>query len=77
MTILEELEQRGERKGRVEGRARTLLDLLAARFGSVPASAKARILAADEPTLARWSLRVLSSTAVTARARGRARDGRG
>src|SRR5262249_47384722 len=40
MTILEELEQRGERrgerKGERRGRAKTLLELLAARFGSVP-----------------------------------------
>jgi predicted transposase YdaD len=70
MTILEELELRGvrkgERRGRVEGRAQTLLDQLAARFGSVPATAKAHILAADEPTLARWSIRVLSEKSIDA-----------
>lgn len=62
MTILEEIEQRGERKGR----AKTLVDQLVARFGSVPATTRRRILAADEPTLARWSIRVLSETSIDA-----------
>ena len=55
----------GEREGRAAGeragRAATLLELLAARFGAVPAKAKARVLAADEKTLSRWSLRVLTA----------------
>jgi hypothetical protein len=58
MTYLEEL--------RLEGRAKTLLELLAFRFGSVPAAARARIRAADEPTLARWSIRVLSEDSIDA-----------
>jgi predicted transposase YdaD len=52
----------GERKGR----AGMLLDLLGARFGAVPAKAKARVLAADEETLARWSLRVLTAPTLAA-----------
>jgi hypothetical protein len=70
MTILDKLERRGERrgelKGRVAGRAKTLLDLLAAQFGSVPAAAKARVLAADESTLSRWSIRVLREKSIDA-----------
>ncbi len=59
-------ERIGERKGERKGRARTLLELLAARFGPVPAEAKAQILAADEPALARWSLRVLTEPSLQA-----------
>jgi hypothetical protein len=62
MDVLDEL----KREGRVEGEARMLLRLLTARFGSVPAEAKARILAATEPTLARWSLRVLTAPTLEA-----------
>jgi predicted transposase YdaD len=51
----------GKREGRLEGEARSLLRLLAARFGRVPAEVKERILSAKEPTLARWSLRVLTA----------------
>lgn len=56
MDVLEEL----KREGRMDGRARTLLELLTARFGQVPAEARARIVAAKERTLMRWSLRVLT-----------------
>ncbi len=53
-------ERRGERIGARKGGA---LALLAARFGPVPAEAKAQILAANEPALARWSLRVRTRSA--------------
>ena len=43
-----------------------LLGLLAARFGAVPAEAKARILAATEPMLTRWSLQVLTAPTLEA-----------
>jgi hypothetical protein len=66
MTILEELEQRGARRAKREGEARALLRQLAARFGSVPAAARARIVEADEATLARWSIRVLSEPSIDA-----------
>jgi hypothetical protein len=62
MDVLDEL----KREGRVEGGARILLGLLAARFGSVPAEARARILGATEPMLARWSLRVLTAPTLEA-----------
>jgi hypothetical protein len=59
-------ERRGERNGERKGRARMLLELLTARFGPVPAEAKAQILAAKEPALARWSLRVLTEPSLQA-----------
>lgn len=51
----------GKREGKREGRAQTLLDLLAARFGPVPADARARVEAADEPTLVKWTHRLLTA----------------
>ena len=60
-------------EGRKEGRAQTLLDLLRARFGRVPADAKARVLAAKEATLARWSLRVLTAPTLEAVLDGKAK----
>ena len=60
-------ERKGERRGRAMGRARTLLDLLAARFGHVPASARATILAAKGAGAgARWSLLVLTAPTLEA-----------
>ncbi len=79
MDVLDELEAGGTRGRRAPGRAhrraqgraqgaRALLELLAARFGPVPAEAKAQmqILAATEPALARWSLRVLTEPSLQA-----------
>ncbi len=57
-------EQRIE--GRVQGAAQMLLGMLVARFGSVPADAKARVLAAKEATLRRWSIRVLTEPTLEA-----------
>jgi predicted transposase YdaD len=57
VTVFDEIEQRGERRGR----AQTLLDLLALRFGAVPAKVSARILAAEEDVLTSWTTRVLSA----------------
>lgn len=51
---------------KVEGRVRMLLEQLNARFGRVPAEAKAKILAANEATLTRWGLRVLSEPTLEA-----------
>ncbi|HLM71466.1 MAG TPA: hypothetical protein VK459_02200 [Polyangiaceae bacterium] len=58
VTMLDEI----ERKGRTEGRARTLLELLEGRFGAVPAKVSAQILAADEATLRTWTGRLLSAS---------------
>lgn len=51
----------GRAQGRVQGRAQTLLEVLTARFGSVPAEVSTRILAADEATLVAWTARVLTA----------------
>ena len=59
-------ERRGERKGRLEGRAQLLLKLLTNRFGPVPAEAKAQVLAAKQPTLDRWAVRVLNAPSLQA-----------
>jgi predicted transposase YdaD len=66
MDVLDVLKREGRAEGRVEGAGRLLLHLLTARFGAVPAEAKARILGATEPTLARWSLRVLTEPTLEA-----------
>ncbi|APR74978.1 Hypothetical protein A7982_00324 [Minicystis rosea] len=70
MDVLEELKREGERAGRIEGeragRMNALLELLAARFGSVPEEAKAKILAAAEKTLSRWSIQVLTAPTLAA-----------
>jgi hypothetical protein len=58
VTVLDEI----ERRGRTEGRAHTLLELLAGRFGMVPAKVSERILAADEATLTTWTARLLSAS---------------
>lgn len=65
MTVLDEIEPRGERRGRAEGRARTLLELLEGRFGAVPVKVSARILAADEKTLMLWTGRLLSASTLS------------
>lgn len=51
---------------RDEGRAQMLLKQLTARFGPVPADAKAQILAARQPALDRWALRVLTAPSLQA-----------
>lgn len=56
MTALDEIELRG--------RAQMLLDLLTARFGTVPAAVSARIHAADKATLTRWAVRMLSASSL-------------
>ena len=70
MDVLDELRQEGRAEGRaegrVEGRAQILLKQLTARFGSVPAEAKAQILAAKQPSLDRWALRVLTAPSLDA-----------
>ncbi len=68
--VLEVLKRAGRTEGRIEGRTeervRVLLRQLTARFGPVPAEAKARILAATGPMLARWSIRVLTEPTLEA-----------
>jgi hypothetical protein len=62
MDVLDELRA----EGRKEGQAQMLLRQLAVRFGAVPAKVKARIRAADSPTLLCWSLRILTAPTLEA-----------
>jgi predicted transposase YdaD len=70
--IIEEFKDMGRQEGRQEGKqegkqealSSMLLDLLAHRFGPVPADAKKRILEADVKKLRRWALRVLDAASI-------------
>ena len=53
--------EQGRVEGRTEGHARLLRKLLTVRFGALPASARARIADADEATLSRWGVRLLTA----------------
>jgi hypothetical protein len=78
MDVLDELRQEGREEGREEGqrigerigerngRAQLLLKQLTARFGPVSAEAKAQVLAAKQPALERWALRVLTASSLQA-----------
>ena len=57
MTFIDEIERRGERKAQV----RALLQLITARFGSVPPEVSARIQSASGRVLDQWALRVLTA----------------
>jgi predicted transposase/invertase (TIGR01784 family) len=46
------------------GRAKGLLEQLEKRFGPVPAEVRAKVQAADEATLSRWTLRVLDASSL-------------
>jgi predicted transposase/invertase (TIGR01784 family) len=48
-------------EGKAEGRAETLRDLLSLRFGPLPDDVTARLRAATETELTRWTARVLSA----------------
>jgi hypothetical protein len=65
MDLLDELDVFRD-EGRHEASTKMLLALLKARFGRVPAEAKARILAAKEAQLERWSIRVLTAPTLEA-----------
>jgi hypothetical protein len=53
-------------EGRNEGRVAILLEQLQARFGAVPAEVRARVRAADEATLSRWAVRILTASSIDA-----------
>jgi hypothetical protein len=86
MDALDELRQEGREEGRDEGervgreegerigRARLLLKQLTARFGRVPAEAKAQVPAAKEPALDRWAVRVLTARSSKGRSAMRSLD---
>ena len=56
--------QRGMQKGRHDAMAEVLQRLLARRFGPLPATVVARISAAGEGELARWTERILDAPAL-------------
>jgi predicted transposase YdaD len=63
--FLQEIEAKGEAKGRAEGeakgRAETLLKQLSHRFGRLPRDVERRVREADAENLDRWALRVLDA----------------
>ncbi|MBL1079450.1 hypothetical protein JK358_34095 [Nocardia sp. 2] len=61
MTTAERLEAKGRAEGRTEGRAEALLELLALRFGPVPASTANRVHNASIDQLQQWTARVLTA----------------
>jgi predicted transposase YdaD len=54
----------GRAEGRTEGRVEALLELLVARFGVVPPAVRAKVKTADEATLVRWGVRVLTAASL-------------
>lgn len=69
VTVYEQLIEQGRKKGRAEGhaeghaegRATMLLELLAAKFGPVPAEVKGRVEKAGADQLVAWGRRVLTA----------------
>lgn len=59
--LIEEGRQKGLHQGIAEGRAEMLLDLLAAKFGTVPAGVRKRVQHASADELAAWGTRVLTA----------------
>jgi hypothetical protein len=64
--LMEEGREEGLAEGERNGRVEILLKLLTARFGRVPADAKAKVLAATPQTLDRWALRALTAASLQA-----------
>jgi predicted transposase/invertase (TIGR01784 family) len=62
--LIERGRKEGEAKGRKEGRAETLLNLLERKFGAVPSASVERIEHASIDELDRWALRVLDATSL-------------
>ena len=63
---IDEGEARGEARGRGDGVARALLQLLEARFGTLDAPARARVASADEPQCLAWIARAATATTLAA-----------
>lgn len=51
--------QEGRQEGRLEGRAEMLLELIEARFGTVPTTARQRVATASAGEIALWSRRIV------------------
>lgn len=58
MTLLEQLEARGEARGFARGGATLLLKQLRVRFGPLPAALVERVRSAEVSSLERWAVRV-------------------
>ncbi|MCU1640475.1 MAG: Rpn family recombination-promoting nuclease/putative transposase [Nocardia sp.] len=54
-------EARGQARGETRGRAETVLELLALKFGRLPAGITATVHAADAAQLRLWAARVLTA----------------
>ncbi len=64
MSTAERLRNEGRAEGWAEGRVEMLLRYIEARAGCVPAASRARIEAADEQTLDRWTTRLFARAAL-------------
>ncbi len=64
MTLAEQLEQRGELRGRAEGRRAVLERLLTLKYGSVSAAVQAKLAAADLAQLDELSERILTADSI-------------
>jgi hypothetical protein len=60
-TLAERWQAEGEARGRVEGGRRLLLLQLQRKFGELKANDRARVAAATEEELERWSVRLLEA----------------
>ena len=61
MSTLERTFQKGRETGKAEGRADTLLLLLAQRFGALDAEIEARVRSGSSTEVDRWIRRVLDA----------------
>ena len=66
MNIADQLREEGRLKGLAEGQRRTLLRLLRARFGALPADVTARVREAGAAQLDVWTDRVLTAPTLSA-----------
>lgn len=68
MTLAEQLEDRGEKrglaKGRVEGARSVLLKQLALKFSAISPELEERIARASEADLEKWSEKILSASSL-------------
>ena len=56
--------EKGRVEGRVEGRAEVLVELLSIKFGPIDADVRARVFAASEIELARWTAAILRANSL-------------
>ncbi|WP_405493086.1 hypothetical protein [Nocardia sp. NBC_00511] len=66
MSTADRLRAEGEARGEMRGRAETVLEQLALRFGPVSVAISGRVRAADIAELRLWTVRVLDSDSLDA-----------